>query len=934
MAQVTDQAGLQAALAARDPQIQIAADFSLSTQVAVTYPVTFSSLSADTVYTLTKAASYYSYLIRVSGGGALTLQNIIIDGDKASHPTEDITNRSLIFVAGGALTVGNGAIIRNNHAYQEGGGIYISGSTEYRNMLLIEGSAKITGCSSRTSGGGVMAALRNSGDQVSVTGEAELSGNSAANGGGLYCRSYQESIGGTLTIGGNVKITDNQADSRGGGLYVSGYVGGASPALPLTLTDSVQIEGNQAEHGGGVYYYGANTGDGFFVDTGVQIVSNQASGNGGGVNITAVSGTLSVHMSGSGCALNDNRAGNGGGIFLNSTEGADLLLDGITLRGNQAPSGSGGGLWFGTSSTGSQPFAAQLTGVMIQQNSAGIHGGGIYFQSGSSLLALTVDGGQVAGNTAGQSGGGMLLNASGEVKLSNCIIDKNISGQSGGGFYLGTNQPVDSTVSLSSVTVTGNTAAESGGGLRFGTGQGSLLAALTDSVVKENRAVGNSGGGIWSGGAGTSLTVGGTSQITDNVTEAGNGGGIYFNSSTGGTLLLEDDVRIQSNTADTTSSASGNHGGGVCVVPGNVIIRGNVDISHNRALLYGGGLSLSSSVNTAVTTADFQGGAIHDNQTTGVGGGIYNTAGNRMEIHGTSIYGNQAGIGGAVYNQNGASVRLYDSASVGRPVPNTAALYAPGIYNGAVFETADQPDLANGLYLANRSSAARIVGEMEPGAVLQLNNSSYVRPNQEGTPIVVADAADGYFELRQQDAEAFLKPVTGFDGWEIRLNGERTLVLLAPIEYTITYENLMGARNPNPEVYTITSDTILLSQPEALPGYRFLGWQDEDGNPVTEIFRGSTGNLTLTAVWNEIWHTILYQPNSAEGSPPARWIPSSIVVRDGQSVILSPLIPERNGFAFIGWNTAMDGTGTEYQPQGTMEAAAADLELYAQWRAT
>lgn len=484
MAQVTDQAGLQAALAARDPQIQIAADFSLSTQVAVTYPVTFSSLSADTVYTLTKAASYYSYLIRVSGGGALTLQNIIIDGDKASHPTEDITNRSLIFVAGGALTVGNGAIIRNNHAYQEGGGIYISGSTEYRNTLLIEGSAKITGCSSRTSGGGVMAALRNSGDQVSVTGEAELSGNSAANGGGLYCRSYQESIGGTLTIGGNVKITDNQADSRGGGLYVSGYVGGASPALPLILTGSVQIEGNQAEHGGGVYYYGANAGDGLFVDTGVQIVSNQASGNGGGVNVTAVSGTLSVHMSGSGCALNDNRAGNGGGVFLNSTEGADLLLDGITLRGNQAPSGSGGGIWFGTSSTGSQPFAAQLTGVMIQQNSAGIHGGGIYFQSGSSLLTLTVDGGQVAGNTAGQSGGGMLLNASGEVKLSNCIIDKNTSGQSGGG------------------------------------------------------------------------------------------------------------------------------------------------------------LSLSGSVNTAVTTADFQGGAIHDNQTTGVGGGIYNTAGNRMEIHGTSIYGN------------------------------------------------------------------------------------------------------------------------------------------------------------------------------------------------------------------------------------------------------------------------------------------------------
>ncbi len=89
------------------------------------------------------------------------------------------------------------------------------------------------------------------------------------------------------------------------------------------------------------------------------------------------------------------------------------------------------------------------------------------------------------------------------------------------------------------------------------------------------------------------------------------------------------------------------------------------------------------------------------------------------------------------------------------------------------------------------------------------------------------------------------------------LYGEgKTLNLTAKIEptaYTITY-NLDNGENAsgNPEEYTIESDTITLLTPTRL-GYTFAGWySDEDKTvKVTEIAKGSTGDKTLYAKWEE-----------------------------------------------------------------------------------
>lgn len=73
------------------------------------------------------------------------------------------------------------------------------------------------------------------------------------------------------------------------------------------------------------------------------------------------------------------------------------------------------------------------------------------------------------------------------------------------------------------------------------------------------------------------------------------------------------------------------------------------------------------------------------------------------------------------------------------------------------------------------------------------------------------------------------------------------------ISYNIKYVLVKNnATNDNPNTYTNKSDTIKLNDP-VLEGYTFLGWfsDKECTQQVTEITAGSTGDITLYALWEE-----------------------------------------------------------------------------------
>ena len=104
-----------------------------------------------------------------------------------------------------------------------------------------------------------------------------------------------------------------------------------------------------------------------------------------------------------------------------------------------------------------------------------------------------------------------------------------------------------------------------------------------------------------------------------------------------------------------------------------------------------------------------------------------------------------------------------------------------------------------------------------------------------------------------------------FDGWTgTGLSGKTQSVIIAsgstgdrsytanftPITYTISYELNGGTNNAeNPTSYTIESATVTLKAPTR-DGYNFGGWTF-NGEAISEIAQGSTGNKTLTATWVE-----------------------------------------------------------------------------------
>ena len=69
-----------------------------------------------------------------------------------------------------------------------------------------------------------------------------------------------------------------------------------------------------------------------------------------------------------------------------------------------------------------------------------------------------------------------------------------------------------------------------------------------------------------------------------------------------------------------------------------------------------------------------------------------------------------------------------------------------------------------------------------------------------------------------------------------------------PIVYTITYNGLNGANNPNPTTYTIEDIGKVIVAPDRRAGYSFSKWTRK-GKTFTEI-RAGLGNITLLANWN------------------------------------------------------------------------------------
>lgn len=278
------------------------------------------------------------------------------------------------------------------------------------------------------------------------------------------------------------------------------------------------------------------------------------------------------------------------------------VISGTLVAGfSYCPNACGSGIWIDTNA------AVLLDSIILSDNRAHFHGGGIFNQG-----ALTLNNVTFTGNVADSSGGGIANH--GSLYVSRSVFDNNAinyfdstGDRAGGGIYN------FGTLAITGTTFTNNGVVSThtyGGGIH---NSGTLV--ISDTTFRNNHA--GAGAGLYNL---NTLTVEDSSFI-ENSTAGWDGGGLY--NSNYGKLTVLTNVIFNSNEA--------RDGGGIYNDWGTIRIQDSTIMS-NTASFDGGGLY------NALGTATVENSTVSNN----FGSGIHSdTSIARLILNNTTISGNQ-----------------------------------------------------------------------------------------------------------------------------------------------------------------------------------------------------------------------------------------------------------------------------------------------------
>ena len=145
------------------------------------------------------------------------------------------------------------------------------------------------------------------------------------------------------------------------------------------------------------------------------------------------------------------------------------------------------------------------------------------------------------------------------------------------------------------------------------------------------------------------------------------------------------------------------------------------------------------------------------------------------------------------------------------------------------------------------------------------------------------------------------------------------MAVVEAIEYVITY--VVDGETYTTDTYVISEVAKNLIAVPAKDNYKVIGWQDAEGNLVTEIAAGTTGNVTLTAVYEELTFVVTYKFNDG--------VSEDVVVSFKPSEVPAIVTPaNREGYLFGGWYTDAEFAGA---PVTSLESVSGEVVLYAKW---
>lgn len=154
---------------------------------------------------------------------------------------------------------------------------------------------------------------------------------------------------------------------------------------------------------------------------------------------------------------------------------------------------------------------------------------------------------------------------------------------------------------------------------------------------------------------------------------------------------------------------------------------------------------------------------------------------------------------------------------------------------------------------------------------------------------------------------------------------------------TITYNGNgnTGGTAPIDTPYTSGATvTVLGAGSLAKTGHTFTGWNSKADSSGVNFAVAATFSIvkdtTLYAKWKINNYTVSFDANGGTGSPSV----ASVNGNYNSSVTLASIgTLAKTGYAFDGWNTATDGSGTDYAAASSYTVPASNVTLYAKWTA-
>ncbi len=155
------------------------------------------------------------------------------------------------------------------------------------------------------------------------------------------------------------------------------------------------------------------------------------------------------------------------------------------------------------------------------------------------------------------------------------------------------------------------------------------------------------------------------------------------------------------------------------------------------------------------------------------------------------------------------------------------------------------------------------------------------------------------------------------------LEAQIIIPVLQATEYSITYyvsnnDNYLKQQsidNPNPGKYSKEKGLVLRDL--FVDGYNFKGWYTSQtgGNLVTNIVKGTTGDLVLYAHWEKVSYTVTFDSPDVPVSNQTYTVDTGLTLRS----------PSWFGYTFVGWS--QDGEIVTSIPTGT----TGNITLHANW---